>query len=127
MNGSTSGGGGGAADANGATPAEAYRWFLAWGVALLAVALINRSRLGHVIVYYVLALMLLFLFVTQASWFAQALLPLSNPQKAAQANAGPLGNALLNGLTTAGQQAQQAPTPTQVGQQIGQQIGQSFN
>lgn len=120
--GSTSSSAGQSAQA--ATPGEAYRWFLAWAVALLAVALINRSRIGHVIVYYVLALMLAFLFVTQAQWFAGALLPLSNPQKAAQEAAGPTGNAVLSGLTTAGQQAQQAPTPAQIGQQIGQSAGQ---
>lgn len=61
----------------------AYRTVLAWGVLLAFVFLIARTRVGYVAVYYSEVLILLFLFATQARFFAYALQPLTsfnNPQ-----------------------------------------------
>lgn len=54
-----------------------FRWLLAWTVVLLVLWLINKTSLGHVALYYLLALSLVFLVVTQYKWFAQALAPLT--------------------------------------------------
>ncbi len=57
--------------------AEAYRLVLAWSVALALGMLLNKTRVGHVAIYYGLCLLLLLLVVTQADWFADALSPIT--------------------------------------------------
>lgn len=57
--------------------AAAYRVLLAWAVALLLLGIANRSRVGHVTIYYLLALALFFLIVTQYRWFASVLQPIT--------------------------------------------------
>jgi cobalamin synthase len=52
-----------------------FRWLAAWVVLLLILAAISRFRIGQVAIYYALALMLLFVFVTQFAFFQQALAP----------------------------------------------------
>lgn len=52
-----------------------FRWLVAWLVLLLILAALSRTRFGQVVIYYALALMLLFLFVTQFHFVAQALAP----------------------------------------------------
>lgn len=50
----------------------AYRWLAAWAVLLLILWLLNRTTLGHLAIYYALALCLLFLLVTNSqaiSWW----------------------------------------------------------
>lgn len=54
-----------------------YRWLLAWAVVLVLVGLANRTRVGHAALYYLLALMLLFLVVTQYRWLTWALSPIT--------------------------------------------------
>lgn len=61
----------------GSTLGSAYRYLLAWAVGIVLLALLNRSRLGHALIYYTLILMIAFLVVTQAPYIAAALAPLS--------------------------------------------------
>lgn len=72
-----SGTGAGALDTTG--PATAYAWLLAWLLVILVLALANRTRIGHTLIYYALVLALVFLIVTQAQWFAAALAPFGTP------------------------------------------------
>lgn len=55
---------------------DAYRWMLAWAVAIVLLSLLNKTRLGHVLIYYWLWLLILFLVVTQYKFIASALAPL---------------------------------------------------
>jgi hypothetical protein len=56
-----------------------YKWLLAWIVAIVILTLINKTRVGHVFIYYWLWLLILFLFVTQYQFMANALEPLGTP------------------------------------------------
>lgn len=60
------------------TSEATYRWILAWVVMLVALSVFNRTRMGHVIIYYSLALSLLLVFATQYQWFTWALAPLGS-------------------------------------------------
>jgi hypothetical protein len=61
-----------------ATPgAYTFRWLLAWGVFLVILSLVNRTRVGHVTIYYLLVLALLLLLVTQFGWLSQVLQPVA--------------------------------------------------
>lgn len=53
------------------------RWVIAWAVVIMVLALLNRTRLGHTLIYYALALMLLLLLVTQYKWLANVLQPIT--------------------------------------------------
>lgn len=55
--------------------AATFRFLLAWGIVLVLLGLANRTRLGHVLIYYTLSLMILFLVLTQYQWFANVLQP----------------------------------------------------
>lgn len=55
---------------------DTYKWLLAWILAIVALTLINKTRLGHVFIYYWLWLLILFLFVTQYQFMKAALEPL---------------------------------------------------
>lgn len=59
------------------SPGGAFRWLLAWGIVLVFVSLLNRSRAGHTAIYYSLVLAILLLTVTQFKWFQRALQPIS--------------------------------------------------
>lgn len=58
---------------------DTYRWLLGWSVALVLLALLNRTRLGHVFIYYWLVLLIVFLVVTQYQFVIDALGPLGTP------------------------------------------------
>lgn len=55
---------------------ETYRWIVAWSIFLMIIFVINKTKLGHAILYYSLWLLLLFLLVTQYRFIAGALEPL---------------------------------------------------
>lgn len=76
----TSGAPGGSSSAQPLTSNAAYNWLVAWVVLLIIMALIIRTNLGYRIVYYALALTLLFLLVTNAQWIAAALSPFNQIQ-----------------------------------------------
>lgn len=57
---------------------DSYKWLLSWGIILLLLTLANKTRLGHVVIYYALWLMLLFLIVTQYRYISAALAPLGS-------------------------------------------------
>lgn len=69
-----------AANATNATTAGAYtfRWLLAWAVFLFILMLANRTRVGHVTIYYLLVLAALLLLVTQYRWLANVLAPIAS-------------------------------------------------
>lgn len=68
--------------------ASTYRWLLAWAVVLVLGGLANRSRVGHVAIYYALVLALFFLFVTQFQWLATVLSPITGQSTATGQNQG---------------------------------------
>lgn len=101
-------------DANGVI--DAYHWLVAWAVILIILYFLNRTRLGHVIIYYFLALMLFFLVVTQYRFFAAALAPFSRLDQAAGTGDGTTPAAPGDAVT------QNAPA-----QPIGQSIRDAIN
>lgn len=58
---------------------DAYKWIVAWLVAIVILSLLNKTRLGHVAIYYWLWLLIIFLFVTQYQYIVGALGPLGTP------------------------------------------------
>ncbi len=52
-----------------------FQWILAWSVLGVVLLLLARTRIGYLLIYYALALSILFLIVTQYQWFAKALAP----------------------------------------------------
>ena len=65
-----------------------FAWLLAWSVMILFFVLINKTRLGHVVIYYSLWLMLAFLLVTQYQAIGNVLKPLSASQGSVGAQQG---------------------------------------
>lgn len=61
------------------TEQSPYRYLVGWAVFLMGLSLINRTRTGHTILYYMLVLMIFFTFVTQYKFIAQVLQPISEP------------------------------------------------
>lgn len=55
---------------------ETYRWIVAWSIFGMIVFLINKTKIGHAILYYSLWLLLLFLLLTQYKFIAAGLEPL---------------------------------------------------
>lgn len=53
------------------------RWLLAWSVAAVLFFVAIRTRFGYNTAYYLVALMLLLLLVTQYRWLAAALAPIT--------------------------------------------------
>lgn len=53
-----------------------YRWILAWIIAIVVLSLLNKTRLGHVAIYYWLWSLIIFLVVTQYKFIVDALKPL---------------------------------------------------
>jgi len=74
-----------------ASDANAVSWLLAWGVLIVLLVLINRTKLGQTITYYVLALAVLFLVLTQYKFIAATLAPFSQSQQAVTENASNTG------------------------------------
>lgn len=70
-----------------------FKWLVAWLVLILIIAAANRTRVGQVVTYYALALMILFLVVTQFRFFVAALAPFQNlgPGLSSGSDAGPQG------------------------------------
>lgn len=56
----------------------AFAWLLAWTVMGIILWALNRTRIGHLVIYYLLVLMIVLLLVTNAGWFAQALQPFTD-------------------------------------------------
>lgn len=56
-----------------------YQWVLAGFLVFLLLIFVSRTDTGYRIIYYGLVLMLLFLFVTQWQFIAQALAPIGTP------------------------------------------------
>lgn len=58
---------------------DTYKWLLAWFIAIILLTLVNKTRIGHVFIYYWLGLLILFLLVTQYKFIVAALGPISQP------------------------------------------------
>jgi hypothetical protein len=56
-----------------------FRWLVGWAVVIVLASLANRTRFGHAFLYYSLALMLIFLVVTQYRFIIAALGPVGQP------------------------------------------------
>lgn len=52
-----------------------YAWLLAWGTLAVILTLINRTRLGHAVIYYGLVLLIVFILLSNYRFIANALLP----------------------------------------------------
>ena len=70
--------------------AVAFAWLLAWTVMGTLLWLLNRTRIGHLIVYYLLVLMIVLLLVTNAGQFAQALKPFTDAVAGQGVDQGPI-------------------------------------
>lgn len=55
---------------------QTYKWILAWTIAIVILSLLNKTRLGHVFIYYWLWALIIFLFVTQYKFIVRSLGPL---------------------------------------------------
>jgi len=65
----------GPSDAGGSSTFSSFQWIVAWLVLLILLALLNRTKFGHVLIYYSLVVMLIFLLVTNYKWFAGVMAP----------------------------------------------------
>ena len=52
-----------------------FQWLLAWVVLFVVLIFLARTRIGYLLIYYLLALSVVFLLVTQYKWFASVLAP----------------------------------------------------
>ena len=68
---------------------SAFRWLLAWGVMIVVLSVINRTRFGHAVIYYSLALLFVFLLVAEYPFIVRALGPLGS--RAESTDAGIVG------------------------------------
>ncbi len=64
---------------------DTYKWLLGWLIAIILLTLINKTRIGHVLIYYWLWLLILFLVVTQYKFITDALGPIGQPAPGGQA------------------------------------------
>lgn len=58
---------------------QTYKWLIAWAVGITLLVAINRTKLGHVLIYYWLVLLILFLVVTQYQFIVQVITPIGQP------------------------------------------------
>lgn len=58
---------------------KSFQWLLGWIVMIVLIIVINKSRLGHVIIYYSLWLMLIFLLVSQGPGIGKVLGSIGQP------------------------------------------------
>ena len=59
-----------------------YQWLLSWVVMIAVLMLLNKTRIGHVFLYYSFALMILLLLVLEYPFISGALLGVSPLSKA---------------------------------------------
>ena len=58
-----------------------FRFLLAYTVVIVIAVAVNKTRLGHLVIYYSLALLLLLQLVLNYKWFQQAIAPLTGQGK----------------------------------------------
>jgi hypothetical protein len=56
-----------------------FRWIAAWIVFLVMLSVLNKTRLGKVVIYYSLVMIFLILVLTQAPFIARILQPIGSP------------------------------------------------
>lgn len=109
---------------SGETAFSAFRWLLAWAVLFFVLTLLNRTRFGHVLVYYGLALILTLLVVTSYGSYVWALAPfVGSAQNKAKSAAGQATAAASAENTNAGLTDGTTPTAWIVAQaQVAQAV-----
>lgn len=72
-----------------------FQWIMAWLILFILLAFFNKTRIGHLVLYYALVLMILFILVSNAGWFANILAPFQSltPGLSGTSNAGPIQDA----------------------------------
>jgi len=56
-----------------------YRWIVAWLFILALLVFVNKTRSGHVIIYYSLVLMVMLVMLTEAPFIVGILEPIGKP------------------------------------------------
>lgn len=54
---------------------DAFQWVLAWAVLIVVLALLNKSRVGHTVIYYALLLVVITLVLSNYRFIVSALSP----------------------------------------------------
>lgn len=67
---------------------SAYKWVIAWVAIIVLLGVLNRTRLGHVVIYYALALCLCLLIVLEAGNIAQIFAPLGQTASSSTSGGG---------------------------------------
>lgn len=70
-----------------------FQWVMAWFILFILLAFFNKTRIGHLILYYALLLMIVFLLVTNAGWFASILAPFRSLGPGLSGAQGPIADA----------------------------------
>lgn len=61
------------------SPPDTYQWIVAWVLVVVLAALATKTQTGYKLIYYALALMLVFLLITQYQFIANGLAPVGQP------------------------------------------------
>lgn len=71
---------------------QTTQWLLGWAVLIVLLVLLARTQTGKAIIYYSLALMVVFLFVTQYEWIGKVvgLVSINTPEQNAATQYGGL-------------------------------------
>ncbi len=67
---------------------SAYRWLIAWVVMIILLSIIAKFRVGYTVLYYLAALTLAFLLLTQYQALAWVLAPFDRLAKKSGGNNG---------------------------------------
>lgn len=70
------------------TPGGAYRYMIAWLLIFVVLVLLNKTKMGHTVIYYTLVLAILLLLLTQYQAIASILAPLQPGGKAPSSSGG---------------------------------------
>lgn len=57
---------------------SSFQWLVAWTVLIVTLVFLARTRIGYLLIYYGLALLIILLLVVNYKWFAGALAPLNS-------------------------------------------------
>lgn len=79
--------------------AVAYRYLIAYTFIILLLALLNRTKVGHVVVYYSLLLMVVFVLVTQSGWVTWLLSPITGGNVKIEKSTVNIQESSFNGMT----------------------------
>ena len=78
---------------------SASKWVIAWVAIIVLLGVLNRTRLGHVVIYYALALCLCLLIVLEAGNIAQIFAPLGQTASSVSSSTSGGGGGGITGPT----------------------------